>query len=60
MLHRKILSIKVFHDLFYGKVTYGNFGNFSSSIGKRVTEDFSETLADCDLKIGKYGHQLSL
>ena len=35
-------------DLFYGKV---NFGYLCFSMGKTV--DFSETIAACDLKVGR-------
>ena len=38
-------------DLFYGKVKFGNLG---FSMGKNVkTEDFSETIAASDLKVGR-------
>ena len=37
-------------DLFYGKVKFGNLG---FSIGKVKTMDSSETIATCDLKVGR-------
>ena len=38
-------------DLFYGKV---KFGNLEAFLWEKVkTVDFSETIADCDLKVGK-------
>ena len=37
-------------DLFYGKVKFGNLG---FSIGKVKIVDFSETIAACDLKVGR-------
>ena len=38
------------HDLFYGKVKFGNLG---FSMGKVKTVDFSETIAASDLKVGR-------
>ena len=38
-------------DLFYGKVKFGFLG---FSMGKSETVDFSETIAACDLKVGRY------
>ena len=37
-------------DQFYGKV---NFGYLCFSMGKVKTVDFSETIAACDLKVGR-------
>ena len=37
-------------DLFYGKVKFGNLG---FSIGKSENSGFSETIAACDLKVGR-------
>ena len=39
------------HDLFYSQVEFCNLG---FSIGKRKIVDLSETIAACDLKVGKY------
>ena len=37
-------------DLFCGKVKFGDLG---FSMGKKKAVDFSETIADYDLKVGK-------
>ena len=37
-------------DLFYGKVKFENLG---FSMGKRENSGFSETIAACDLKVGR-------
>ena len=53
MLHRRLLHIivcRVDFDLFYGKVKFYNLG---FSVGKSEKVDFSETIADFDLKLIK-------
>ena len=54
MQHRELKLYKVCIngdiDLFYGKVKFGNLG---FSIGKSENSGFSETIAACDLKIGR-------
>ena len=37
-------------DLFYGKVKFGNLGFLWEKV---KTKDFSETIAACDLKVGR-------
>ena len=38
------------HYLFYGKVQFANLGY---SIGKKENSGFSETITECDLKVGR-------
>ena len=45
-------------DLFYGKVKFGFIGFFL--LEKVKTVDFSETLAACDLKVGRCRQQIEI
>ena len=42
-------------DLFYGKVKFGYLG---FSMGKSENSGFSETIAACDLKVGRCKQQI--